>query len=173
MLDVDFRALWAHERGTFGCWFVSLGVLAKYLVSRHVARLSLWSALAADATMNVASWLVVVAVPLAIVPWVVVHRLISERIPQGSVGPFGWLSVLFVSVILAVLVDAAVLRFVFRRKLTCQVVVCLFLANVLGVAIAAYQATEHAIKNPPIARLSMDDQPQIGTVIQKYSEYSE
>jgi hypothetical protein len=101
--------------------------------------------------MNVASWLVVVAVPLAIVPWALVHLLILGRIPESSIGPFCWLSVLFVSAIVAVLAEAAVLRFAFRRKLTRQVVVVLFLANVLGVAIAAYGATEHAIDHPPIA----------------------
>jgi hypothetical protein len=101
--------------------------------------------------MNVASWLAVVTVPLAIVPWALVHVMAFDRVPEGSLGPFGWLPVLLMSAVVAVLAETAVLRLGWRRKLTRKVVLGLFLTNLLGVAVAACMATEHACKNPPIA----------------------
>jgi hypothetical protein len=45
-------------------------------------------------TQLAASWLAVVTVPLAVVPWALVHVMAFDRVTEGCVGPFGWLPVL-------------------------------------------------------------------------------
>src|ERR1700683_1211230 len=81
MLDVDLRNFWAHGFGVFTAWFVPSGLLMKHAVLRVSTRgRPLLGRVGAEMAMAAASWLFVVALPLAILAEALVQIYILDRI---------------------------------------------------------------------------------------------
>jgi hypothetical protein len=141
MLDVDLRHYWGVGHGVFSLWFIPASLLAKFASARRIARLSLPKSAAAAIAMTAISWLLAAEVPLAVIAWGMVHIFLLDRILEGRVDPYSWISVLILSAIVGAVSESAVLRFLFKHKFTRQAFWLLFFANAVCISLAAFRMT--------------------------------
>jgi hypothetical protein len=151
MLDIDAQRIWELGRGIFASWFVPSGLVAKYVLLRGTQRFPSTRYLAADAAMNLASSLVVIVVPLAIVVDGMVHALILDRITDGNAIPFSVPALLALSAAFGSIAELIVLRWFFAVRPRWNLGIWLFLVNCLCTALAAWRMAVFLAQHPPLA----------------------
>jgi hypothetical protein len=101
--------------------------------------------------MGAASWLLVVAFPVAMTADYFAHVLILDRIPTGRADPFSWIAVLTLSAVVATFAEVTALRIFFKQRLSRTAVGLLFAGALCSVAIAAYAMAKYVLAHPPTA----------------------
>ncbi|MGD1098720.1 MAG: hypothetical protein ABSB35_42945 [Bryobacteraceae bacterium] len=150
MLDVNMPYYWREGRTVFTFCFVPSGMLMRHFLLRRQTNGSPPSWVVANVTMGAASWLFVVALPLAIAADQFVNFYILDRITTVRADPYSWISVLVLSAVVAAAAETAALRIFFRRKLSQTMVGSLFVAELCCVAVAAYASIKYVLAHPPI-----------------------
>lgn len=134
MLDVDLIIFWRIGQSTFTSWFVPASLVTKFFLVRRFTQFSLLKTIMIDAGMTLSSWVLVAAVPLAILIWFLVHQLILDRI-DAVARPLSWILVLLGSVLVATVADAVVLRIGSRQHVGKVSFTLLLLVNSLCIGL--------------------------------------
>lgn len=150
MVDVDLRYFWSTGWAIFTGCFVPSSLVMRYFVIQPSANTSPRWRLAADLTMGLASWVFVVAFPVAIVAEQIAHTVMLDRIPRGHADPYSWISVLFLSALVSAAVELLVARIFFNRRLVRPAAVLLFAIDLCCVGGAAYATVKYVLAHPPI-----------------------
>jgi hypothetical protein len=151
MLDIDMPYFWRQGWVVFTSCFVPSGMLVRHLLLCRRTKIALRSCIATNLTMGAASWLFVVALPVAIMADYYAHVLILDRIPTGRADPISWIAVLVVSAVIAAVAEITALRIFFKRKLDRAAMSLLFVGALCCVAAAAYAMARYVLARPPIA----------------------
>lgn len=149
MLDVNMAYFWRRGWLVFTSCFVPSGMLVRQLLLNRRMGSSLRSRIAANLTMGAASWLFVVAFPVAMTADYYAHVLILDRIPTGRADPFSWIAVLVLSAVIAAVAEVTALRIFFKQKLDRDAVSLLFMGALCCVAVAVYPMIKWVFAHSP------------------------
>jgi hypothetical protein len=149
MVDVDLRYFWGSGWAVFTGCFVPLGLGARYFVLHPSTGTPQWWRLPATLATALASWIFVVAFPIAVVAEELAHILILDRIPTGRADPYSWILVLFLSALVSEAAELSVVRVFFKHRLLRPATGRLFAIDLCCVAAAAYATARYVLAHPP------------------------
>jgi len=150
MVDVDLFQCWRVGKTVFTAWLLPLGIIAKFAVLRRSTAMSVRASIATDAAMNLATWTVLIGVPLPVLAWVAAHKLFLDRMVEiERADPFSWIAVLLLAAALAGSVDFAVLRLGFRQRLGHGGLWAFVMVNLLSLTVAGYFTALYILRLPP------------------------